>query len=550
MRQHDVFISYSSKDADAALAICRTLEQRGIRCWIAPRDIPGGADYGDVIDRAIIGCGVFVLIFSHSSMASQWVRGEVNLAFTENKPIVPYRMDDAALTGAMRLILNQMHWLDCSVDGCHEELVATVARLLKTSGATSFTTTEQVPHAATTAPTPTSVTTEQGTASRRKRPWWLWMLCAVMVVAAIVAGVVFGPKRGAELPDGEPTAVTDSVAMAQIEQDSVARVAAEEAARRREAKEQAMRAERAEQERLRKAREAEERAARERDSLQRVLQNKERAEAERQRIERELDSLEQVRAEQERIAKQTAERLAAEKAAREAAERAECEAAERAAAEARAKADREAKAAAEKAAAEKAAAEKAAAEKARAEQEQKQKQEVQKLYKVGDLYNDDAGRQGIVFKTDATGAHGTIISLVESNDKIEWCKMTDDEPLVNIEATSRTNGAENQRQAMLQPKYNPRYPAFVWCTIRKGSGWYLPSVEELQLFSQNAALLKTVNAALKQNGGKPIGGKGYWSSTEVSVRKAYSIYINENTGNYTSEEGKYVRNYVRAAYRF
>ena len=51
--EHDVFISYSSQDKVAADAICHILEQNEVRCWIAPRDIPAGAEYGDLIDEAI-----------------------------------------------------------------------------------------------------------------------------------------------------------------------------------------------------------------------------------------------------------------------------------------------------------------------------------------------------------------------------------------------------------------------------------------------------------------------------------------------------------------
>jgi hypothetical protein len=36
---HDVFISYSSKDKPVADAVCAGPEGRGIRCWVAPRDI-------------------------------------------------------------------------------------------------------------------------------------------------------------------------------------------------------------------------------------------------------------------------------------------------------------------------------------------------------------------------------------------------------------------------------------------------------------------------------------------------------------------------------
>ena len=40
---HDIFISHSSKDKTIADAACACLEARGLRCWIAPRDIIAGA---------------------------------------------------------------------------------------------------------------------------------------------------------------------------------------------------------------------------------------------------------------------------------------------------------------------------------------------------------------------------------------------------------------------------------------------------------------------------------------------------------------------------
>jgi len=49
---HDVFISHSSVDKNAADAICHALEQSGVKCWIAPRDIQPGANYGGEIIRA------------------------------------------------------------------------------------------------------------------------------------------------------------------------------------------------------------------------------------------------------------------------------------------------------------------------------------------------------------------------------------------------------------------------------------------------------------------------------------------------------------------
>ena len=50
---HDVFISYSSKDKAIADAICATMEQAGVRCWIAPRDILPGMNWGASIVQAL-----------------------------------------------------------------------------------------------------------------------------------------------------------------------------------------------------------------------------------------------------------------------------------------------------------------------------------------------------------------------------------------------------------------------------------------------------------------------------------------------------------------
>lgn len=113
---HDVFISYSSQDKEAAQAICHALEQDEIRCWMAPRDIPYGAQYGDVIDDAIKTCKVVVVLFSETAASSQWVNGELNVAFEEQKTIIPFRLDQTPLKGQTRVMLNQRHWIDAYPD--------------------------------------------------------------------------------------------------------------------------------------------------------------------------------------------------------------------------------------------------------------------------------------------------------------------------------------------------------------------------------------------------------------------------------------------------
>lgn len=127
--EHDVFISYSTKNKEAAQAICHVLEQNEIRCWMAPRNIPPGSDYGDVIEDAIKSCKSVVVLFSETAAQSQYVKSEINIAFEEQKTIIPFRLDETPLKGQNRLILNKTHWIDAYPDykTKFNDLVAAVA---------------------------------------------------------------------------------------------------------------------------------------------------------------------------------------------------------------------------------------------------------------------------------------------------------------------------------------------------------------------------------------------------------------------------------------
>ena len=50
---YDVFISYGHEDKLVADAACARLEARGIRCWIAPRDLLAGQSYPEAIATAL-----------------------------------------------------------------------------------------------------------------------------------------------------------------------------------------------------------------------------------------------------------------------------------------------------------------------------------------------------------------------------------------------------------------------------------------------------------------------------------------------------------------
>jgi hypothetical protein len=109
---HDAFISYSSVDKAIADAACATLENAGIRCWIAPRDITPGLEYGGAIVRAIDHCRVLILIFSSSANSSRQIPREVERAINKGVPVVPMRVEDVAPTESLAYFMESVHWLD------------------------------------------------------------------------------------------------------------------------------------------------------------------------------------------------------------------------------------------------------------------------------------------------------------------------------------------------------------------------------------------------------------------------------------------------------
>ena len=109
---HDVFISYSSKDKPVADATCATLEARGIRCWMAPRDIMPGADWSESIIDAINASRAFVLVFSANANVSVQIKREVERAINKGLPVIPLRIENVLPVKSLEFFLSTPHWLD------------------------------------------------------------------------------------------------------------------------------------------------------------------------------------------------------------------------------------------------------------------------------------------------------------------------------------------------------------------------------------------------------------------------------------------------------
>lgn len=109
---HDVFISYCSEDKPIADAVCATLEASGTRCWIAPRDILPGVDWGEAIIDAIQESKAMLLVFSSKANASQQIKREVERAVNRGIPLIPVRLDDALPSKSLEYFISTPHWLD------------------------------------------------------------------------------------------------------------------------------------------------------------------------------------------------------------------------------------------------------------------------------------------------------------------------------------------------------------------------------------------------------------------------------------------------------
>jgi adenylate cyclase len=134
----DVFLSYAAPDRAAALAVLAGLEANSVRCWIAPRDIPAGSEYGQQIVEAIKACHIVVVIFSASANSSPHVRREVERAVSAQRVIVPFRIENIMPTGAMEYALSNTHWLDAlsaPIEPHIASLVATTRKLLGSDAA-------------------------------------------------------------------------------------------------------------------------------------------------------------------------------------------------------------------------------------------------------------------------------------------------------------------------------------------------------------------------------------------------------------------------------
>ena len=164
------FISHAKTDHKKVQEIVGALEQRGFKCWIAPRDVRPGHSYGDEIIRGIERSRCFILALSKASNESPFVAREVERAISKRKPIFPIRIEAVEPSSALELFISSTQWIDAFSDG--DSQIDRLADLL--AG-------EEGAEGAQTVVTPAPV-------SPARSRGWVWP--AVFAVALLLGGLI------------------------------------------------------------------------------------------------------------------------------------------------------------------------------------------------------------------------------------------------------------------------------------------------------------------------------------------------------------------------
>ena len=206
-----VFISYSSEDRVIAEKVCRLLEGDGLPCWIAPRDVAPGHDFGEQIIDAIESTQVMVLILSAHANASIFVKREVERAISAGRVAIPLRIQEVQPSKALQLFISSTQWIDAWAPPlpARVHLLAAAIHVLIDG-------VREEPDEVPLPPTPDarSFWRRVSTAIRHGRGRSLGAVAVLGLVLLIAASALYGRHLGGATPGTSSTTASDTTATA------------------------------------------------------------------------------------------------------------------------------------------------------------------------------------------------------------------------------------------------------------------------------------------------------------------------------------------------
>ncbi|HEU4890409.1 MAG TPA: TIR domain-containing protein [Vicinamibacterales bacterium] len=126
----DVFISYASPDRERARLLADGLEQQGLSVWW-DREIQPGRPFDDAIEEALNSALCVIVLWSHASVKSDWVKAEAGEA-AEKRVLVPALIDRTRIPLRFRQFqaADLTAWNGATNDPEFCKLLVSVGRLL------------------------------------------------------------------------------------------------------------------------------------------------------------------------------------------------------------------------------------------------------------------------------------------------------------------------------------------------------------------------------------------------------------------------------------
>jgi hypothetical protein len=112
----DIFISYSTKDKITTEKILLYIEEKGLKCWYAPRDARVAHKYQDEIINAIGECKAVLLILTPNSNQSNDVVNEIGYAGRNGKTIITYKDNVSTINNILNYYIGNLQWIEAHND--------------------------------------------------------------------------------------------------------------------------------------------------------------------------------------------------------------------------------------------------------------------------------------------------------------------------------------------------------------------------------------------------------------------------------------------------
>lgn len=126
----DIFLSYSREDAERARELVRALARQELKVWW-DREIPAGWNFTKVINKEVWAARSVVVLWSKSSISSDWVMSEAAIA-RHRGVLIPVRIDQEIIPTPFNILetVDLVDWSGEASAPSFQRLVKEIDRIL------------------------------------------------------------------------------------------------------------------------------------------------------------------------------------------------------------------------------------------------------------------------------------------------------------------------------------------------------------------------------------------------------------------------------------